>query len=31
LPSIDGMNLSNLALREIIALNLDYRRSSLDQ
>ena len=31
LPSIGGLSQSNLALREIIALNLDYRRSSLDQ
>jgi len=31
LPSIAGLSQSNLALREIIALNLDYRRSSLDQ
>ena len=31
LPSVDGLQLSNMALREIIALNLDYRRSSLDQ
>ena len=27
LPSVDGLQLSNMALREIIALNLDYRRS----
>ena len=31
LPSIAGLSQSNLALREIIALNLDYRRSSLDE
>ena len=31
LPSVDGLQLSNMALREIIALNLDYRRSNLDQ
>lgn len=31
LPSIGGLSQSNLALREIVALNLDYRRSSLDQ
>lgn len=31
LPSIGGLGQSNLALREIIALNLDYRRSSLDK
>jgi uncharacterized SAM-binding protein YcdF (DUF218 family) len=31
LPSVGGLSQSNLALREIIALNLDYRRSSLDQ
>ncbi|HEY4165977.1 MAG TPA: YdcF family protein [Reyranella sp.] len=31
LPSIGGLSQSNLAIREIVALNLDYRRSSLDQ
>jgi uncharacterized SAM-binding protein YcdF (DUF218 family) len=30
LPSIGGLSQSNLAIREIVALNLDYRRSSLD-
>ena len=29
LPSVGGLSASNLALREIVALNLDYRRSSL--
>jgi uncharacterized SAM-binding protein YcdF (DUF218 family) len=29
LPSLDSLNLSNLALREIVALNLDFRRMSL--
>ncbi|MBS0524762.1 MAG: YdcF family protein [Proteobacteria bacterium] len=31
LPSIDGLTLSRLALHEIVALNLDGRRSSLGQ
>lgn len=31
LPSIGGLSQSNLAIREFVALNLDYRRSSLDQ
>ena len=31
LPSVGGLSESNLALREIVALNLDYRRSNLDQ
>ena len=31
LPSIGGLSQSNLALREIVALNLDYRRSNLGQ
>lgn len=31
LPSIGGLSQSNLALREYVALNLDYRRSSLDR
>jgi uncharacterized SAM-binding protein YcdF (DUF218 family) len=30
LPSIDGLQQSTLALREIVALNLDFRRMSLD-
>jgi uncharacterized SAM-binding protein YcdF (DUF218 family) len=31
LPSQDGLQMSTTALREIFALNLDYRRSSLDR
>jgi uncharacterized SAM-binding protein YcdF (DUF218 family) len=31
LPSIGGLSQSNLALREFVALNLDYRRSRLDR
>jgi uncharacterized SAM-binding protein YcdF (DUF218 family) len=31
LPAIGALQMSNMALREIVALNLDYRRSSLDQ
>jgi uncharacterized SAM-binding protein YcdF (DUF218 family) len=31
LPSVGGLSQSNLALREIVALKLDYRRSSLDR
>jgi uncharacterized SAM-binding protein YcdF (DUF218 family) len=31
LPSSGSLSLSNLAMREIIALNLDYRRSSLGE
>lgn len=31
LPSIGGLGQSNIAIREIAALNLDYRRSSLDR
>jgi uncharacterized SAM-binding protein YcdF (DUF218 family) len=31
LPSIGALQMSNMALREMVALNLDYRRSSLGQ
>jgi uncharacterized SAM-binding protein YcdF (DUF218 family) len=31
LPSIGSLGQSNIAIREIVALNLDYRRSSFDQ
>jgi len=31
LPSIGGLGQSNIAIREIAALNLDHRRSSLDR
>ena len=31
LPAIGALEMSNLALREMVALNLDYRRSSLDR
>ncbi len=31
LPGLGALEMSNLALREIVALNFDYRRSSLDQ
>ncbi|MGE5152076.1 MAG: YdcF family protein, partial [Rhodospirillaceae bacterium] len=31
LPSVGALSQSNLALREYVALNLDYRRSSLDR
>jgi uncharacterized SAM-binding protein YcdF (DUF218 family) len=30
LPSVDGLRMSTMALREIIALNLDFRQSRLD-
>lgn len=31
LPSVEGLRLSNAALKEIVALNFDFRRSQLDQ